>query len=80
MVSMRVWVDQSKCQNSGLCEEEAPALFKIGEDFLSYVRQGDVVLSDPGGEESQAEVPEHLVELAEACAEACPAQCIHLVR
>jgi ferredoxin len=77
---MRVWVDQSKCQNSGLCEEEAPTLFKIGDDFLSYVRQGDAVLSDPGGEESQAEVPEHLVGLAEACAEACPAQCIHLVK
>jgi len=76
---MRVWIDQSKCQNSGLCEEEAPALFKVGDDFLAYVRQGNSVLSDPGGEESQAEVPDDLVDLAETCAQACPAQCIHLV-
>lgn len=76
---MRVWIDQSKCQNSGLCEEEAPALFKVGDDFFAYVRDGERVLSDPGGEQSQAVVPEHLEELAETCAQACPAQCIHLV-
>jgi ferredoxin len=76
---MRVWIDQSECQNSGLCEEEAPALFKVGDDFFAYVRQGDTVLAEPGGEESQAEVPPHLEELAETCARACPAQCIHLL-
>lgn len=76
---MRMWIDQSKCQNSGLCEEEAPSLFKVGDDFFAYVREGDKVLSDPGGEESKAVVPEHLTDLAEECARACPAQCIHLV-
>jgi ferredoxin len=76
---MRVWIDQSACQNSGLCEEEAPSLFAIGEDFLAYVRQNGSVLSEPGGEESQAEVPDDLVDIAQTCAAACPAQCIHLV-
>jgi ferredoxin len=76
---MRVWIDQSTCQNSGLCEEEAPNLFKVGDDFYAYVRDGDTVLDDPGGEGSQATVPDDLVELAETCARACPAQCIHLV-
>ncbi len=76
---MRMWIDQSKCQNSGLCEEEAPMLFKIGNDFFAYVRSGGEVLDNPGGEASQAEIPEHLEELAEECAKACPAQCIHLV-
>ncbi|MGD0602367.1 MAG: ferredoxin [Streptosporangiaceae bacterium] len=76
---MHVWIDQSKCQNSGLCEEEAPALFKVGDDFFAYVRQGSEVLTDPGGEASQAEVRADLEELAETCAKACPAQCIHLV-
>jgi ferredoxin len=75
---MRVWIDQARCQNSGLCEEEAPELFAIGNDFLAYVRDGDAVLESPGGEESQAEVPGHLVSTAEACAKACPAACIHL--
>ncbi|MEV7109899.1 ferredoxin [Streptomyces anulatus] len=76
---MRIWIDQSKCQNSGLCEEEAPELFSIGEDFLAYVRQGDEVLDQPGGEASQAEVPEDQEELAELCAKACPVGCIYLV-
>ncbi|MBM0274301.1 ferredoxin [Micromonospora tarensis] len=76
---MRMWIDQSKCQNSGLCEEEAPELFAVGGDFLAYVREGDEVLDQPGGEASQAEVPDHLVGLAEDCARACPASCIHLV-
>lgn len=76
---MRVWIDQAKCQNSGLCEEEAPELFAVGDDFLAYVRQDGRILDEPGGEASQAEVPEHLVDLAEQCAKACPATCIHLV-
>jgi ferredoxin len=76
---MRMWIDQSRCQNSGLCEEEAPELFAIGDGFLAYVRQDGEVLDQPGGEGSQAEVPEHQVALAEQCAKACPALCIHLV-
>lgn len=76
---MRIWIDQGECQNSGLCEEEAPELFAIGDDFLAYVRDGGQVLDRPGGEKSQAEVPEQLAELAEVTARACPAGCIHLV-
>jgi ferredoxin len=76
---MRVWIDQTKCQNSGLCEEEAPQLFRIGNDFIAYVREGARTLDDPGGEAGQALVPEDLEDLAEECAKACPAQCIHLV-
>ncbi|WP_371476995.1 ferredoxin [Kitasatospora sp. NBC_00315] len=76
---MRIWIDQAECQNSGLCEEEAPELFGIGNDFLAYVREEGRLLEQPGGEDSQAEVPEHLEELAEICARACPASCIHLV-
>ncbi|WP_169317216.1 ferredoxin [Actinacidiphila oryziradicis] len=76
---MRIWIDQSECQNSGLCEEEAPQLFGIGNDFFAYVRRDGQLLDQPGGEDSQAEVPEHLAELAEFCAKACPASCIHLI-
>lgn len=76
---MRIWIDQSRCQNSGLCEEEAPELFAVGDDFLAYVRQGKDVLMQPGGEASKAQVPEGLEDLAEQCANACPASCIHLV-
>lgn len=77
---MFVWIDQSKCQNSGLCEEEAPELFAIGgDDFLAYVKQDGKILDQPGGEDSRGAVPEHLESLARECAKACPASCIHLV-
>lgn len=76
---MRVWIDQPECQNSGLCEEEVPELFAIGADFIAYVRQDGEVLDDPGGEASQAVVPEHLQARAEQAARACPAECIHLL-
>jgi ferredoxin len=76
---MKIWIDQTKCQNSGLCAEDAPDLFAIGDDFLAYPRQGDQVLAEPGGEDSQAIVPAHLEELAASCSVACPAQCIHIV-
>lgn len=76
---MRIWIDQTKCQNSGLCEEEAPELFSVGTDFLAYVRHEGRVLNQPGGEASQATVPADLEDLAEQCAKACPAGCIHLV-
>jgi len=76
---MKIWIDQEKCQNSGLCAEDAPELFAIGDDFLAYVRQDDKILSDPGGEASQAIVAEELEEQAWSCSTACPAQCIHIV-
>ena len=76
---MKIWIDQSKCQNSGLCAEDAPEIFAIGNDFLAYARQGNQVLSDPGGEASQAVVPQDLEETVSDCAKACPAQCIHIV-
>jgi ferredoxin len=75
---MRVWIDQAKCQNSGLCEETEPALFKIGNDFLAYVKQDGVVLL-PGGEACHAVVPGNLEDAAEEAARECPSQCIHLV-
>jgi ferredoxin len=43
------------------------------------VRQDGKILNEPGGEQSQAEVPDHLVATAETCAQACPAGCIMLV-
>ncbi|WP_051450237.1 ferredoxin [Actinospica robiniae] len=75
---MRIWIEQSECQNSGLCEEDAPELFAIGEDFLAYVREDGRILDEPGGEKSKAVVPEELIALAEHCVRACPARCIHL--
>jgi ferredoxin len=76
---MRVWIDQSQCLNSGLCEETAPDLFTLGDDDLAYVKQDDGILAKPGGESCQAGVPESREEDVELAARECPAQCIHLV-
>jgi ferredoxin len=74
---MYVRIDQSKCQGSGLCEEELPGLFGIGEDFLAFVRNGEAVPGRPV-EEARALVPKDQEDQVEYCARACPAACIHL--
>jgi ferredoxin len=76
---MKIWIDQASCQNSGLCEEEAPELFTIGADFLAYVKSDGKPLDNPGGQAGQADLRDDLVPLAEQVAVACPASCIHLV-
>ena len=54
---MKVWIDQDLCTGDGLCEEIAPAVFTLLDDGLAYVKDGDKVLSDPGGAEAIAPVP-----------------------
>ncbi len=76
---MKVWVDQAKCLGSGQCEETAPAVFTVTDDNVAYVRQDGEVLDEPGGESSQAVVPEDAEDDTELAARECPAQCIHIV-
>lgn len=75
---MHIWIDQSECQNSGLCEESFPRLFKVGTDFVANLRDGDRVVggADP---DSPLRVPDGMEDDAEVAARDCPAQCIHLV-
>ena len=54
---MKVWIDQDLCTGDGLCEEIAPTVFTLLDDGLAYVKDGDKVLSDPGGAEGIAPVP-----------------------
>lgn len=75
---MKVWIDQSECQNSGLCEESAPTMFGLGDDDLAYVRLKGRLLTSPGGAACQIEVPEEFVNDVEEAARECPAQCIHI--
>ena len=53
---MKVWIDQDLCTGDGLCEEIAPAVFTLLDDGLAYVKDGDKVLSDPGGAEGIAPI------------------------
>lgn len=73
---MKVWIDQDLCTGDGLFEEICPQVFTLLEDGLAYVKEGDRVLSDPGGSEGLASVPEGLEEAVREAAEECPGECI----
>lgn len=75
---MKVWIDQDLCTGDGLCEEICPQVFTLLSDGLAYVKEGDQVLSDPGGSECLAEVPTELEDAVREAAEECPGECIFI--
>ncbi len=73
---MRVWIDQDCCTGAGLCVDRCPDLFIVLEDGIGYVRDGDVVFTDPG--HASVIVPSrHELDAIDA-AEHCPGECIYL--
>ena len=76
--TMKVWIDQDLCTGDGLCEEIAPTVFTLLDDGLAYVKDGDKVLSDPGGAEGIAPVPAGQEEATIESAEECPGECIFI--
>jgi ferredoxin len=79
-MAMKVWIDQDLCTGDGLCEEIAPAVFTLLDDGLAYVKEGDKVLSEPGGSEGLAAVPTDLEDSVVEAAEECPGECIFIER
>ena len=77
---MTVWIDQDLCTGDGLCEEIAPSVFTLLDDGLAYVKQGDKVLSDPGGADALADIPEGMLDSVVEAAEECPGECIFIER
>ncbi len=77
-MAMKVWIDQDLCTGDGLCEEIAPAVFTLLDDGLAYVKDGDKVLSDPGGAQGLAPVPEGLEDATIEAVEECPGECIFI--
>jgi ferredoxin len=75
---MKVWIDQDLCTGDGLCEEIAPAVFTLLDDGLAYVKEGDKVLSDPGGPEGLAGIPDGMLDAVVEAAEECPGECIFI--
>ena len=75
---MRVWIDQDLCTGDGLCEEICPQVFTLLDDGLAYVKEGDRVLSEPGGAEGVAEVPEGFEDAVQEASEECPGECIFI--
>ncbi|CAI8390041.1 MAG: Uncharacterised protein [Acidimicrobiales bacterium AG-410-I20] len=77
-MSLKVWIDQDLCTGDGLCEEIAPSVFAMLDDGLAYVKDGDKILSDPGGADAVAPVPEDQIEATIESAEECPGECIFI--
>ena len=75
---MKVWIDQDLCTGDGLCEEIAPSVFTLLDDGLAYDKQGDKVLSDPGGADALADIPEGMLDSVVEAAEECPGECIFI--
>jgi ferredoxin len=75
---MKVWIDQDLCTGDGLCEEIAPSVFTLLDDGLAYVKQGDKVLSDPGGADALADIPDGMLDSVVEAAEECPGECIFI--
>jgi ferredoxin len=73
---MRVWIDQDLCTGDGLCMDHCPDVFQLLEDGIAYVVERSVVLNDPGGSGSLAEVPARLLHEVVEAALRCPGECI----
>jgi ferredoxin len=77
-VSYKVWIDQDLCTGDGICVEIAPAVFTLLDDGLAYVKEGANVLSDPGGPQGIAPVPDGDLDGVIESAEECPGECIFI--
>ena len=75
---MKVWIDQDLCTGDGLCEEICPSVFTLLDDGLAYVKQGDAVMSSPGGAEGLAVVPADMEDAVTEASEECPGECIFI--
>jgi ferredoxin len=74
---MKVWIDQDLCTGDGLCEEIEPKVFKLLDDGLAYVVEGDKVFN-PGGPTGLANFPDELLDGVVESAEECPGECIFI--
>lgn len=75
---MRVWIDQDLCTGDGLCTDHCPELFTLLEDGIAYVKDGDLVLNDPGQADGLASVPRNHEQAVVHAAEDCPGECIFI--
>jgi ferredoxin len=75
---LKVWIDQDLCTGDGLCEEICPAVFTLLDDGLAYVKDGDNVMNDPGGQAGIVSVASDLEDAVREASEECPGECIFI--
>ncbi|HEY1823233.1 MAG TPA: ferredoxin [Trebonia sp.] len=73
---MKVWIDQTYCTGSGLCQAIEPRVFALGDNGLAGVlRDGQILALGP---DDAATVPaEYEAEVRDA-SDSCPGDCIRL--
>jgi ferredoxin len=76
---MKVWIDQDLCTGDGVCEELCPSVFTLLDNGLTYVKEGDVVFDNPGGEAQMATVPSEFEDAVTEASDECPGECIFIV-
>jgi ferredoxin len=75
---MRVYVDQSMCTGTAVCEALAPTVFFVSASGLSTVREEGEPVAGGGAPEGVA-VPADQESLVREAAASCPGACIHLL-
>jgi len=75
---MKVWIDQDLCTGDGLCEEICPDVFTLLDDGLAYVKDGSIIMNEPGGAAGTVSVTEALHDAVTEAAEECPGECIFI--
>ena len=73
---MKVWIDQTYCTGSGLCQAIEPRVFALGDNGLAGVLQNGQVL--PLGPGDAATVPAEYEADVKDASESCPGECIRL--
>ncbi len=73
-----VWIDQDLCTGDGICQDLCPEVFVILEDGIAYVREGDRIFNDPGGNTGLARVAREAEVDVIGAAQDCPGECIFI--
>ena len=73
----KIIIESKKCIGCGTCETLCPKHFQIQEDGKAHIINSKV---NPETDNEEAEVEEGELDCIKNAADACPAQCIHIIK
>jgi len=82
IISMKIILEREKCIGCGSCVALAPKFFELADDGKSHLKNSRLpdgqAKNDPktGNEELETEK----LDSAQEAADACPVQCIHIIK
>ena len=71
----KIKLEREKCIGCGSCQAVCPKYFELQEDGKSHIINAE---NPPAGGVEELEVEK--IECAESASEACPAQCIFVIK